>query len=115
MAGGDGKLVLYGDRDLVSPYVMSVAVALAEKGLPYDLRRVDLHKKENLEDTYRTRSLTARVPSLIHGDFSLSESSAIAEYLEEAFPPPQYPAIYPRDIRKRARARQVHCRSGPRP
>ena len=109
MAGGDAKLILYGDKDLASPYVMSVAVALAEKGLPYELRRVDLKRKENLEDTYRTRSLTARVPTLTHGDFSLSESSAIDEYLEEAFPPPRYAAIYPRDFQKRARARQVQA------
>ena len=64
MAGGDEKLILYGDKDLASPYVMSVAVALAEKGLPYELKRIDLSRKENLDDTYRTRSLTARVPSL---------------------------------------------------
>lgn len=109
MAGGDAKLILYGDKDLASPYVMSVAVALAEKGLAYELRRVDLNRKENLDDTYRTRSLTARVPALTHGEFSLSESSAIDEYLEEAFPPPKYAAIYPRDPQKRARARQVQA------
>ena len=109
MAGADDKLILYGDKDLASPYVMSVAIGLAEKGLPYDLRRLDLSRKENLDDTYRTRSLTARVPTLTHGDFSLSESSAIDEYLEEAFPPPKYPAIYPADAKKRARARQVQA------
>jgi glutathione S-transferase len=109
MAGGDAKLILYGDKDLASPYVMSVAIALAEKGLAYELRRIDLSRKENLDETYRTRSLTARVPSLVHGDFSLSESSAIDEYLEEAFPPPGYAAIYPADLQKRARARQVQA------
>ena len=108
MAGGE-RLVLYGDKDLASPYVMSVAVALAEKGLPYELKRIDLNAKEHQEDTYRTRSLTARVPALQRGDFTLSESSAIDEYLEEAFPPPQYPAIYPRDLEKRARARQIQA------
>src|SRR5687768_5187716 len=107
-AGKDG-LVLYGDRDLASPYVMSVAIALAEKGLEYELRRVDLLRKEHQEDTYRTRSLTARVPALAHGDFVLSESSAIDEYLEEAFPPPKHAAIYPKDIEKRARARQIQA------
>jgi glutathione S-transferase len=109
MAGRDEKLILYGDKDLASPYVMSVAVALAEKGLPYELHRIDLNKRENLDDTYRTRSLTARVPALIHGEFSLSESSAIDEYLEDRFPPPEYPAIYPFDLEKRARARQVQA------
>ena len=109
MAGGDGKLILYGDRDLASPYVMSVAIALAEKGLRYELKRIDLSRKENLDDTYRTRSLTARVPTLVHGDFSLSESSAIDEYLEDRFPPPGHAPIYPFDLEKRARARQVQA------
>lgn len=39
MAQGEDKLVLYGDRDLVSPYVMSVGVALAEKGLTLERPR----------------------------------------------------------------------------
>ena len=42
---------------------------------------------------YRDRSLTAKVPALEHDDFWLAESSAIAEYLEEAFPPPGHPAL----------------------
>lgn len=109
MEAGAGGLVLYGDKDLASPYVMSVAVALAEKKLDYELRRLDLSAKENQEDTYRTRSLTARVPSLMHGDFTLSESSAIDEYLEEVFPPPRHAAIYPRDMKQRARARQIQA------
>lgn len=109
MAENDPGLILYADKQLVSPYVMSVAVALAEKGLAYELRRLDLKAKENLDDTYRTRSLTSRVPTLVRGKFSLSESSAIDEYLEEAFSPPQYAAIYPKDLEKRARARQIQA------
>ena len=109
MEGGRDGLILYGDKDLASPYVMSAAVALAEKGLDYELRRIDLTAKENQEETYRTRSLTSRVPTLLDGEFSLSESSAIDEYLEEAFPPPRYPAIYPADLRHRARARQIQA------
>jgi len=110
MASGDEKLVLYSDKDLASPYVMSVAVALAEKGLPYELKRIDLSRKEHQEDTYRTRSLTSRVPTLVRGEgFALSESSAIDEYLEDAFPPPKYARIYPADMENRARARQVQA------
>ena len=109
MGAGKDELILYGDKDLASPYVMSVAIALAEKGLKYELRRVDLSRKEHQEDTYRTRSLTSRVPALAHGDFVLSESSAIDEYLEERFPPPKHAAIYPKDIEKRARARQIQA------
>ena len=42
---------------------------------------------------------------LRHRDFYLSESSAIAEYLEDAFP--GTPRIFPEDVHQRARARQI--------
>jgi glutathione S-transferase len=45
----------------------------------------------------------------VDDDFSLSESSAIAEYLEDLYPPPDYPPVYPTDPRARARARQVQA------
>ena len=54
-------------------------------------------------------SLTNRVPSLRHGDFLLAESSAITEYLEEAFPPPSHARLYPADLRERARVRMVQA------
>src|SRR5215475_12865675 len=49
----------------------------------------------------------ARIPALQHGDFWLTESLAIAEYLEEAFPPPVWARLLPADPRARARARQI--------
>jgi glutathione S-transferase len=80
-------------------------VALEEKQLPYDVQEVAMHRAENRAPDYARRSLTARVPMLRHGDFHLSESSAIAEYLEDAFP--STPRLFPVDGRQRARARQV--------
>ncbi|WP_233804763.1 glutathione transferase [Paraburkholderia sp. HP33-1] len=99
-------LHLYTDAQFTSPYVMSVFVTLREKGLPFDLSAVDLASKANHASDYAARSLTRRVPTLIHEDFALSESSAITEYLEETFP--QTP-VYPRDRHLRARARQVQA------
>lgn len=90
-----------------SPYVFSSFVALSEKGLPFDVKLVDLARGEQHDPGYARRSLTARVPSLEHDGFSLAESSAIAEYLEEAFPPPRFPALFPAGPRERARARQI--------
>lgn len=103
------QLTLYVDSQFVSPYAMSAFVTLHEKGLPFDIRPLNLAARENYAADYSTISLTCRVPALAHGDFSLSESSAISEYLEEHFPSPKYTAVYPRDIRDRARARQIQA------
>ena len=51
------------------------------------------------------KSLTSRVPALEHDGFWLGESSAIVEYLDDAFP--QTPRALPADVRQRARARQI--------
>lgn len=46
------------------------------------------------------------MPTLVHGDFALSESSAITEYLEKLYP---HTPIYPEHSLQRARARQVQA------
>lgn len=104
-----GEIVLYGERHWESPYVFSSFVALEEKGLPFEVKVLSLEDGEHWRSEYRDPSLTGRVPSLQHGDFRLSESSAIAEYLEEAFPPPRWPALYPTSPKDRARARQLQA------
>lgn len=103
------SIVLYGNRPLSSPYVLSAFVALEEKGLPFELRLLDLNQGEHGQAEYTAASLTARVPSLVHDGFWLSESSAICEYLEDCFAPPEYPALYPREPRERARVRMVQA------
>jgi len=98
-------LTLWVDAFWISPYAFSSFVALEEKQLPYDVQEVAMHRAENRAADYARRSLTARVPMLRHGDFHLSESSAIAEYLDDVFP--GAPRLLPADPRQRARARQV--------
>ena len=85
---------------------MSAFVTLHEKGLPFDVKALNLAAQENREPGFAAASLTRRVPALVHDDFSLSESSAISEYLDELFPEPP---VYPRNPRARARARQVQA------
>jgi glutathione S-transferase len=99
-------MLLYVDRQLTSPYAMSVFVVLTEKRLPFEVRTLDLTVGANNEPDYALISLTQRVPTLIDGDFALSESSAIAEYLNETYPDPP---IFPADRQKRARARQLQA------
>jgi glutathione S-transferase len=100
---------LWGEDEWQSPYVFSAFVALREKGLDFQARTLSLEKGDHRTGDYPSRSITGRVPALRHGDFWLSESSAIAEYLEDAFPPPRYPRLYPEGVRERARARQVQA------
>ena len=102
-------IVLYGNSTFTSPYVFSSFVTLKEKKLPFRLEVLDLDKGEHRRPEYAGPSFTGRVPALRHGDFWLAASSAIDEYLEEAFPPPAHPAVYPADPRARARARMVQA------
>jgi glutathione S-transferase len=90
-----------------SPYVLTCFVALTEKKLPFEVRTVELHEGGQHSAAYVQTSFTARVPALVDGDFSLSESSAIVEYLEDKWPAPDHAPLLPRDLQQRARARQL--------
>ena len=79
-------MLLYVDRNFASPYVLVAYVSLLEKGLKFDTESVDLANKTNQEPAFAKTSITRRVPTLIHDGFTLSESSAICEYLDETFP-----------------------------
>jgi len=101
------KLKLYVGADFVSAFAMSAFVALKEKQLPFELVTLDLKSRENYQATYRNLSLTCKIPTLVHQDFALSESSAITEYLEEIAP--GHTKLLPQDIKQRARARQLQA------
>lgn len=101
-----GPLHLYVDSPFTSPYAMSVFVALREKGLAFETLTLDLDARQNQAADFAQRSLTQRVPTLVDGDFALSESSAITEYLDQAYPET---SVYPADVQQRARARQVQA------
>ncbi|MRV70922.1 glutathione transferase [Duganella sp. FT92W] len=103
------NLKLYVNSEFSSPYAMSVFVTLKEKGIPFDLEVLDLDAGQHREAAYRDLALNGRIPALVHGDFVLTESSAITEYLEEVFPAPEYKAVYPRASQQRARAREIQA------
>ncbi|QQD25758.1 glutathione transferase [Pseudomonas simiae] len=97
---------LYVDHMYTSPYALSVFVTLREKGLAFDTITLDLDAAQQHAADFARLSLTQRVPTLVEGDFALSESSAITEYLEQAYPGTP---VYPADPKLRARARQVQA------
>ena len=99
-------LRLYVDSLFTSPYAMSVFVTLREKGLAFETISLDLDAGQNQAADYARLSLTQRVPTLQDGDFTLSESTAITEYLDEAYPETR---VYPADLQRRAKARQVQA------
>jgi glutathione S-transferase len=97
-------IVLYGDNLWTSPYVYSCFVALKEKAIPFETKIVSLGAGEHRKGDM-TKALTGRVPALEHDGFWLAESTAIVEYLEDAFP--QSTRVLPTDPKQRARARQI--------
>ncbi|HYV49143.1 MAG TPA: glutathione transferase [Myxococcaceae bacterium] len=103
------SITLFTDHYWISPYAFSAFVSLKEKGVAFEEKYVRLQDKEHLHAGYRDASITGRVPALRHGVFWLAESSAIAEYLEDVFPPPQYPRLYPEDLKQRAQARMIQA------
>ena len=81
-----------------------VRIALHFKNLDFEIRHVDLVKGEQREDSYKTMNPSAGVPTLIDGDFKLTQSPAILEYLEEEYP--QNP-LMPTEKHARAYVRQM--------
>jgi glutathione S-transferase len=102
----DEPLVLYTEPYWLSPWDAACWVTLREKGLPF-ARSIAIMPGGAMVAELRAHIVAARVPALQHGDFWLSESQAIVDYLEDVFPPPRWPALLPRDARGRARARHI--------
>ena len=97
---------LYVDANFASPYALVAFVSLIEKGLEFEIEPLDLAAHANHDPNFARTSITRRVPTLIHDNFALSESSAICEYLDETFPGTR---LYPTDPHDRARARQIQA------
>jgi glutathione S-transferase len=83
----------------VSPYVRKVLACLNLKGVAYE---VDPITPFFGNDEFRRLSPLCRIPVLVDGDFSISDSSVICAYLDDAYP--GHP-LFPADPKDRARAR----------
>lgn len=98
---------LYIDKNRFSPYAMSVYVALKEKGLIFQEYKIDLEQGEQYTAEYLKICPSHKVPCIVVDGMVLSESWAITEFLEDQFPFPAYPAIYPDQIIDRAKCRSI--------
>lgn len=74
-----------------SPFVRKVRVAMAEKGLEYDLEPV---MPIGVSDEFKKLSPLGKIPVYQDGDFVLPDSSCIIAYLERLHPEPH---LYPVD------------------
>ncbi len=83
-----------------------VRIALALKGLEYEHVGVNLLPgvSEQLSDDFIALNPQGRVPYFVDGGLAISQSPAILEYLEEAYPDTP---LLPTDIDERARVRQL--------
>lgn len=81
------------------PYCARARIALAEKGLEYEVLEIDLSDRPQW---IYEKNPTGRVPVIEEDAWILPESSVILEYLEERYPEP---ALLPPDPADRALAR----------
>ena len=88
-----------------SPYAWRVWLALEHKAIAYELRAVSFSAGDLTKPEYLAINPRHKVPAIADGDFSLYESAAILEYLEE-----QYSAgkvLFPGGLRQRAVIRRL--------
>src|SRR6185312_15176092 len=95
----------------LSMFGAKVEIAAHEKAIPFELVMVPFDSMRGYDpkhpDVLRINP-KRQVPVLIDGDLELFDSTQIFEYLEDMKPEP---ALWPRDAKARARARQLEHRS----
>jgi glutathione S-transferase len=91
-----------------SPYAWRAQLALEHKALPYELKVISFAAGDTRKPEFLALNPRHRVPVLVEDDFVLYESSAIVEYLDEAYPGRGAP-LFPGDARTRAIIRRMIC------
>jgi len=90
-----------------SSWSMRPWVLMRQAGIPFEevMLRFDAFTPDSaFKATLARLSPAGKVPVLLDGDFAVWDTLAIAEYLAEKFPDK---ALWPADVRARARARSV--------
>ena len=89
-----------------SPYAWRVQLALEHKALPYERKLLSFSAGDTRTPEFLALNPRHRVPVIVDGDFVLYESTAIVEYLDEAYPGRGVP-LFPGDVRQRALVRRL--------
>lgn len=87
-----------------SPYAWKVWLVLEHKQIPYELKVLSFDRGDTRSPEFRAINPRGQVPAIAHDGFTLWESGAIAEYLEERFP--ERP-LMPKDAKGRAVVRRL--------
>ncbi|EJM22923.1 glutathione S-transferase [Pseudomonas sp. GM21] len=72
-----------------------VRFVLGEKGVTYVDKRLRLELGEHISPEYLAINPNGLVPSLVHDDAVITDSSVINEYLDEVFPLPRFVPEHP--------------------
>ena len=89
-----------------SPYAWRVQLALEHKALPYELKVLSFSEGDTKKPEFLALNPRHQVPVLTDGNFSLYESSAIVEYIDEAYPGRGAP-LFPGDAKTHALTRRL--------
>ena len=74
---------LYGSKNSRS---LRCVWALEEAGATYDYRRVNMMKGEGYAPAYKAVNPLGKIPTLLDGELTLTESMAIVQYVADKFP-----------------------------
>ena len=69
----------------MSTCAQKVRLALAEKGVAWESRHLDLRARDHQTPAYLKLNPNAVVPTLVHDGVVVIESSVINEYIDDAF------------------------------
>jgi glutathione S-transferase len=88
-----------------SPYAWRVWLALEHKAIAYELKAVSFSAGDLAKPEFVALNPRRKVPTITDGDFSLYESAAILEYLEEQYSTGK--VLFPGSVRQRAVVRRL--------
>lgn len=87
-----------------SIYGRKVLAVLDEKELDYEIKKMSFAAQDHLKPDYLALNPNGEIPTLVDGEFTVYESTAIIEYINDEYPEPP---LMPEDSEGRARVRMI--------